>query len=312
MSELCRVCDRPSTHKLGTYAFCDIHYERAKRQRGGVWQADLASVLVLIAFVLLVYGLERWLRFEFTFYTLLLAGIILALIPAIVWLTFFYRRDRFEPEPKRMVLQVFILGGLLANAVGIPLLEDFYQVPNWLYSDLPWSAILGGILVIGFSQEFLKYAAVRFSVYRSQEFDERTDGIIYTTAAGLGYATVLNIAFVIDSGGVDLGVGSIRIVLTALAHASFAGITGYFLAREKFESRPVWWMPLGVSLAALLNGIFFYLRGMLARTSLSITGGGARTWTGLVLAAILAIVVTRILSRTIQRDLAAALATEEG
>ena len=312
MSETCRICGRPGTHRLGAYAFCEGHCEKAKRQRRGLWWADLASVLVLVAFVLLIYGLERWLQPQLSSYALLLTGFVLALIPAVIWLAFFYRRDRLEPEPKGMVVGVFILGGLLAAAVGTPLLDDFFRVPNWLYSDFPWSAILGGVLVIGFTQEFLKYAAVRFSVYGSQEFDERTDGIIYATAAGLGYATVLNIAFVIGSGGVTLGAGAIRIVFTALAHASFAGVTGYFLAREKFESRRVWWMPLGVSIAALLNGVFFFLRGVSARASLSISGGGARTWTGLVLAAVLAIVVTAILSRSVKRDLAVALATEEG
>jgi RsiW-degrading membrane proteinase PrsW (M82 family) len=310
-SESCRVCNRPSTHKLGPYTFCDAHYEKVKRQRSGLWQADLVSVVVLIAFVLLVYGVERWLRPTFTSDTLLLTGIILALVPAIIWLAFFYRRDRLEPEPVKMVIEVFILGGLLANTFGMPLVDHIYRISDWLYRDPPWSNILGGVLVIGFTQEFLKYAAVRFSVYGSTEFDERTDGIIYATAAGLGYATALNIAFVVSSGGVDLGVGSIRIVLTALAHASFAGVMGHFLARQKFESHPLWWMPLGVSLAALLNGIFFYLRGMLAQTGLSAAGGDARMWTGLVLAAILAIAVTWILSRTIRRDLAAALEAEE-
>ena len=312
MSKLCRVCDRPSTHTLGNYVFCDIHYEKAKRQRGGLWRTDLTSLLVLLVFVVLVYVVEYWVQPAFTASTLLLSGIVLALIPAIVWLGFFYRRDRLEPEPKGMILQVFILGGLLASAIGIPLLEEIYQVSGWLYSSLPWSNILGGILVVGFSQEFLKYAAVRFSVYGSQEFDERTDGIIYATAAGLGFATVLNIAFVATTGGVDLGAGSIRIVLTSLAHASFAGITGYFLAREKFEARPVWWMPLGVSIAALLNGVFFYLRGTLTRASLSASGSGARTWIGLALAAVLAGAVTWILSRAVQRDLAVATGMKEG
>ena len=308
MSELCRVCDQSSTRRLGAYAFCDVHYERAQRQRGGLWQADLVSVLVLVALVGIVYGLEALLQPQFTTFSLLLTGVVMALVPAIIWLIFFYRRDRLEPEPKGMVVQVFVLGGLLASAIGIPLLQDLFRVPDWLYSALPWSNILGGILVVGFSQEFLKYAAVRFSVYASSEFDERTDGIIYATAAGLGYATVLNIAFVVASGGVDLGVGMIRMVLTTLAHASFAGITGYFMAREKFEPRPVWWMPLGVAIAALLNGIFFYLSGTLARAGLSSSGSGARTWIGLLLAAVLTLAVTWALSWAMNRDLAAALA----
>jgi protease PrsW len=104
-----------------------------------------------------------------------------------------------------------------------------------------------------------------FSVYHSAEFDEAIDGIIYTTAAAIGYATVLNINFVLSSGGVGLGNGAIRITLTTLAHASFAGIVGYFLGRMKFEKRPLWWMPLGLLIAASLNSLFVYLRGTLSQ-----------------------------------------------
>ena len=57
----------------------------------------------------------------------------------------------------------------------------------------------------------LVYLAVRLSVYHSDEFDEWTDGILYGTAAGLGYATILNIDFIVSSGGADLGPGTVRV-----------------------------------------------------------------------------------------------------
>ena len=75
--------------------------------------------------------------------------------------------------------------------------------------------ILGSILIVGFTQEFLVYAAVRFSIYYSSEFDQRVDGVIYGTAAGIGYAAYLNIATVAASGGIsgaELSAGAIRTV----------------------------------------------------------------------------------------------------
>jgi hypothetical protein len=59
--------------------------------------------------------------------------------------------------------------------------------------------------------------------------------------------------------GVALGPGVVFIVTTALVQASFGGVTGYFMARAKFEHKPVWWVPLGVSLAALLDGLFTWV-----------------------------------------------------
>ena len=272
-----------------------------KVQRRSLWTSIINSFIVLAVFLLLAYGIEWLVKPTFTPFWLLVTGILMALIPAAAWIFFFYRQDQREPEPKGMVLQVFILGALLAAAVGIPLLDRVFNVTSWVFTNT-LTHILGGILVIGFTQEFLKLVAVRFSVYDSPEFDERTDGIIYATAAGLGYATILNMAFIVNSGGVNLGMGAIRVVLTALAQASFAGITGYFLSSEKLDKRPVWWLPLGLVIAAVLNGLFFFLYGTLTRPSISLAGGQVNPWWGLILAIVIAGATTGILSWLIQRD----------
>ncbi len=272
--------------------------EKLTPHRESVWQADLMSLGFLVVFVLIVYNLEVWVKPVFTPTTLTLTGVVLSIIPAVVWLGFFYRRDRLEPEPKSMVIQVFFLGGLLAAALGIPLVENIFRVSEWMYTSM-WTRLLGGILVIGFSQEFLKYAAVRWTVYKTEEFDEPVDGIIYATAAGLGYAAMLNILFVIESGGVDLGAGVIRITIISLAHASFAGVVGYFLGIEKFQNKPAWFTSLGVVIAAVLNGVFFTLRSAVITSGLA----QANVWIGLVLAALLAGATTYFLSSAITRQL---------
>jgi RsiW-degrading membrane proteinase PrsW (M82 family) len=111
------------------------------------------------------------------------------------------------------------------------------------------------------------------------------------------------VAFVVDSGGIDLAVGVIRITVTSLAHASFAGVVGYFLGQAKFTKRPAWWTAAGVSLAAVLNGLFFFLRSTLTQGSLTASGGEARRWLGFVLAAVLAAAVTWVLSGTIRKQM---------
>ena len=282
------------------------------RERGSVWQADVASIIILVLFVVLVYAVERFIQPSFTTSGLLIAGIILAIVPAIIWLAFFYRRDLLEPEPKHMVFQLFVLGGLLAAAIGVPLLNNVFEIPTWLSSSSFISQLLAGWLIVGCIQETLVYASVRFTVYNTAEFDEETDGVVYATAAGIGYATVLNILFVINSGGVALGNGAIRIVLTTMAHAAFAGVIGYFLGRQKFEERPLWWMPLGLLTAALINSVFFYLRGMLSSGSMSASGGAANPWIGLILAVILTAVVTYAISTAIHNNVEEALSNQEG
>jgi RsiW-degrading membrane proteinase PrsW (M82 family) len=268
--------------------------------RGSVWRATIASLSALVLFGVVVAVTAGLTQPALAGTALVWAGIGLALVPAALWLAFFYAQDRLEPEPKRYVVAVAVIAALLASAVGIPVVRSLYRVQDWLGYSLLVN-ILGSILVVGFVQEFLKWASVRYSIYLLPEFDERMDGILYGTAAGLGYATMLNIHYVVDSGGVDLAVGVVRIVVTALAQASFAGISGYFLGRAKFEEEPVWWMPLGLTLAASLNGIFSVLLGGLTRTRAVVTGQMATPWLGLAAATVVAGLTLFVLLYLIRR-----------
>lgn len=306
-ASVCSVCGKPGTRMIGLRWFCEEHYQKATHERKHTWLNLVLLVLGMLVFVGLVTLFDPFLKPALTGSTLLLAGVVLALIPAGIWMIFFYLQDRLEPEPKGYVLAVFILGALLAAAVGVPLLDGLFRISNWLYVDTAVT-ILGGILVVGFTQEFLKYAAVRYSIYLSSEFDEPTDGVIYATAAGLGYATVLNIQFFLASGGASLGSSALRMAVIALAQASFAGITGYFLGRAKFEHKPVWWMPLGLTLAAIVNGLFNWLRMRVVQGGFNLSGSTANPVLGFILAAVVACVTTGIIFWLVRRNIRSALA----
>jgi protease PrsW len=302
VTDRCRVCGEPATQRLGSEAYCDRHSARATRRADAHWRVDLLSVAVLAVFVIVVYALDGIVHPQLQGLTLDAVGIVLAIVPAAIWLTFFYRRDRREPEPRSMVVGVAVLGALVGAAVVLPLLSDVFDVASWLPRS-PAVDLIGSILVVGAIESFAVYGAVRFSVYGSAEFDERVDGVVYGSAAGVGLAVALNVAFVVESGGTDLGSGAIRIVMTALAQGAFGGVIGYFLGRHKLEVRPLWWMPLGVAIAALLNGTFSFLRGTAVTSGISGPLTDLGPWLALGLAAILAIAVTAVLASLIRRQL---------
>lgn len=269
--------------------------------RHSIFRSSAISLGLIIAFVVLVYLADTVVGHFLSHSGLVFAGVVIAFVPAVIWLTFFYSQDRLEPEPKGMVLQVFVLGGLVAAAIGIPSLENLFAVQDWIYVN-PWITLAGSVLVVGVVQETLKYAAVRFTVYTSHEFDELTDGIIYAMAAGLGYAMVINISFIINGNGVDLGLSAIRVSLNSLAHACFSGVMGYFLGCAKFQNKPVWWQVTGVALAALLNGIFFSLWGSLSKPRISVSQDLLAPWLGFILAVILSGVIMFVLSYLIRHN----------
>lgn len=220
---------------------------------------------------------------------------MLAIVPAVLWLVFFYLQDRVEPEPVGHVAQMFVIGLALAGAIGVPLSDQVFRTQDWLFRDAG-STLIGAVFVRGAIEMFIIYATVRYFMFDSPEFDERTDGVIYGTAAGLGYATFINIAMVANSGGIaaeELGAGVIRIVIVTLVQATLGGLTGYFIARTKFDDEPLWWMPAGLTLAAVINGLFSWLAGEITTSPLTISAtgasGGYNPWPALALAAVVAV-----------------------
>lgn len=256
-----------------------------------VW-FELLGLLLFVAIFNLLPGIGSALNDA----GLILLGIVLALVPAVLWLLFFYRMDRAEPEPKRLVIGVYLAGGLLAAALYIPVFGFLFAVDSWL-PQYWWSQLLGGILVVGVVSMAIVYAAVRVVVFDNPEFDERLDGIIYAVAAGLGVATVNNFAYVLQHGGVNLDVGSIRMVTNTLGYASAAAVLGYFLGQARFEKVPIFYLPLGVLLGALLTGLYFYILDRAGASSL--TGD---PWRDLLLGIFLALVTMAAVGWLVRRS----------
>ncbi len=271
--------------------------------RQGIWRSELLAVIALLAFVGLVVAVDITFQPSLGGIMLLLVGLVLAVVPAALWLIFFYLQDRLEPEPIGDVARQFLIGAALAGAFGIPLLTQVIRVQDWLYRDT--NSLLFGSLLTGAVESFMIYATVRYFMFHSPEFDERTDGVVYGTAAGLGLATATNLQFILANGGSALGVGEIYVAEVALAHAAFGGLLGYFLGRAKLEREPSWWLAAGFGLTALLSASCEILRGQLESGSISF-GSAARlpSVTGLLLAGGLAIIVTLIVAVLVNRDVA--------
>lgn len=273
-----------------------------------VWRAGVIALGALLAYVVIVAAIGAIANPVIGADLLAPVGIVMALIPSALWLTFFYAQDHAEPEPHAYVLGVAALGALLAAAVGQPLITGVFRTSNWIGRDT-LTEILGSILVVGFTQEFLKYAAVRATVFHSAEFNHRVDGVIYGAAAGIGYATVLNITTMMSSGGIngtELTAGAVRMVVTALAQGALGGLVGYFIGAAKFADEPVWWMPAGVALAATINGLFSWVSGEITRSPLSVDAaglgsGGYTPWPALALSAAIAVALFALIFLLIRR-----------
>jgi RsiW-degrading membrane proteinase PrsW (M82 family) len=303
----CCVCGEPANPKnvLAGRAFCDRHFAQVNKHHMGFWRAGALQIVSMGIFGIVVALIADSLH-DLSQTALIFFGVFLAIVPTIWWMVFFYREDQIEPEPKTRVLEVFALALILTDTVGLRVVNDVFNVRDWSNTNATVS-LLAAILLNGFVYMAIQYFAVRAVVFTTEEFDERMDGIVYGTAAGLGVATLLNLHHIIDNSGVALAPGVIHVVTTALAQASFGGLMGYFMAQSKFEHRPMWWVPVGLSAAAVLNGLFTWLI-----SEVSVTGLTVDPWRSLVLGVVVALATFVVLVALIRRANRLALSPSAG
>ncbi|RMH73248.1 MAG: protease PrsW [Gemmatimonadetes bacterium] len=185
--------------------------------------------------------------------------IAMAVAPGIFWLWYFYQRDTLEPEPRGQVLKIFLWGAFSA----LPAI--FLEIP---FGGL---SLLSTVVVAPLVEELCKFYVVKTKIYDHDEFDEPMDGIVYGTAAALGFASAENILYLMAayyapeslnlSGSAVSSLWStfvLRAVLSVPGHALWGAIWGYALGLAKFGA-PRTVIGTGVVLAILLHGAFNFL-----------------------------------------------------
>jgi len=256
---MCCICEEPVEEPyniLGGRYYCAKHYAVVNKPHVGFWRAGVIQIVGMAIFSVIVAALAGNLG-PLDRTAQLISGLFLAIVPSALWLWYFYRQDRLEPEPKTYIGLVFVAALVLTDFLALRVINDWFQVSVWSSAN-NWTSLGAAVLINGFVLQACMYIAVRL-VYAGGEFDERMDGIVYGTVAGLGVATLLNLHYIIDNQGVELAPGVITVVTTALAQASFGGLMGWFMAEDKFTERRFWFVPLGFTIAAVLNGLFGWL-----------------------------------------------------
>ncbi len=156
---------------------------------------------------------------------------VLAYAPSIALLWYFYHKDKYEPEPRRYVILTFIYGAI--NSVVIAIFLE-----NLIFQSIP-STALTVALVAALVEEPAKAFVVRVP-YKAGEMDGIMDGVVYGTAAGLGFAATENLFYGLGFGA---GITLVRAFLTPIAHAVWTATVGvgYGLRSEKksYKALPV-------------------------------------------------------------------------
>ena len=188
---------------------------------------------------------------------MLLRWLIPAVLPALLAALVVRQTDRSR-EPLWLVLLTFVFGAIGA---GVALfLEERAERLTGL--DLRTSvagdkgALIFLFLVVAPLREASKVAAC-WPAFLSKHFDEPYDGVVYSSAAALGFAAVEN-GFVLHANPTG-GIWLARAALALPAHLFFACTWGYALGRAKQSKRPGTMFPRAWLAATVAHGLYIHL-----------------------------------------------------
>jgi len=180
------------------------------------------------------------------------ALLALAVAPAIYLSIVIYGRDKYDREPKRILLVAFLWGCF--SVVPALILETFWGGLGFGISGNFIGTAIYAFGVVALSEELSKFVMLRLHAYRSSEFNEPFDGIVYAAFVALGFATIENIAYVFQHG---FGTGVMRMFTAVPAHFSFGVIMGYYVGKAKFAPQHRFsLMTQGVLYATLMHGAY--------------------------------------------------------
>lgn len=230
---------------------------KTKRSTWVVAGVVLALAVILGFIALAVIGFEIGMNG-------FLAGFLMAVVPVPFYVAFALWIDRFEPEPAWLLALAFIWGA--AIAVFFSLL--FNVVNEGIFTAVAGAAAastLTAVVSAPFVEELTKGAALLLLfLWKRDEFDNVTDGIVYATMVGLGFAMTENVqyygrAVAQSGGGGAMAVFILRGLMGPFAHPLFTSMTGigFGASRESDKKWVKWTAPfLGIAMAMLLHGLW--------------------------------------------------------
>lgn len=174
-----------------------------------------------------ILALKSWITLDFI---PLVINMIIAIIPSVLLCTYVYKRDIIEKEPKVMLLKLFLLGVL------ITLPAAFMEKSIVSSFDFKTSNVIDNLImsfaIVALIEEGYKFLITYFSTWNNRNFDHIYDGIVYATFVSLGFASLENILYVLDTG---TETALLRAIISVPAHAFYAVACGYFLGLSKFN-----------------------------------------------------------------------------
>lgn len=174
------------------------------------------------------------------------------IVPALLWLWFWLKEDKKNPEPK-----IFITITFIAGIICVPLV---IPIEKAIFLNLSNTSLI--IILWASAEEIIKFLVGYIVILKRKVVDEPIDSMIYMITIALGFAAIENTLFLLDSMGsgftMTFTTGSFRFVGATLLHilssAAIGGAIAFSFYKNKLKK--TYYLFIGIILAILIHASF--------------------------------------------------------
>jgi RsiW-degrading membrane proteinase PrsW (M82 family) len=157
--------------------------------------------------------------------------LLLSVLPSIILFIIVWKGDRYEKEPPKLHIKLFLLGALttvsasIIEIVGGDYIFGFLDHAGMLF------LLIDNFLLVALSEEAGKYIVLKKVTWKHPAFNYTFDAVVYAVTASLGFATLENILYLIEG---SFGTAITRAIFSVPGHVIDAIYMGYYygLARH--------------------------------------------------------------------------------
>ncbi|MCX8200288.1 MAG: PrsW family glutamic-type intramembrane protease [Candidatus Micrarchaeota archaeon] len=191
------------------------------------WLVELAGISILLFYIM--YASNSLISFS-AFFAFILCG-LLAFITPFLWAVLMWLADYKEREPLRIVVSLFLWGGLAGlMSIGLNSILGAVLVAIGI-------GFLSAMLIAPLVEEFFKGMGIAvFSLHH--ELNNMVDGLVYGFIIGMGFAFVENWLYLMNNPmgantGAWLTVFILRSFVFSATHGVFTSLTGAIIGYLK-------------------------------------------------------------------------------
>ena len=122
--------------------------------------------------------------------------VLMSVAPGILIAWYVYSRDRYEKEPRHLLVGCFLLGML--GVVPPVMVEILVNMVGFQKSTDIVHLFVHAFFVVALVEESTKFFILTRYAYPKEDFNEPFDGITYSVMVSMGFATLENLMYVLS------------------------------------------------------------------------------------------------------------------